>query len=103
MKVELLWFEGCPSYQHAQQLLQQVLREEKVDATIEMVQVHDHAEAVAQRFLGSPTVRLDGVDSFAEPGQDNFAMQCRIYRTPEGLKGWPTKEMLRAAVRARKP
>lgn len=101
MKVELLWFDGCPSYRHAQELLEQVLREENIVAPIEMVQVHDSADAFAKKFLGSPTIRLNGADPFAEPGQNNFAMQCRVYRTPEGLKGWPTKEMIRAAVRER--
>jgi hypothetical protein len=100
MKIELLWFDECPSYLPARALLEQVLREEKVDATIEMVQVRDDADAVAKKFLGSPTIRLNGVDPFAERGQDQFAMQCRVYRTPEGLKGVPTKDMLRAAVRS---
>jgi len=102
VKVELLWFAGCPSYLRAQELLAQVLREEGVDAPIEMIQVHDDAEAIALKFLGSPTIRLNGRDPFAEPGQDQFAMQCRVYRTPAGLKGVPTLEMLRAAVRAQK-
>jgi hypothetical protein len=102
MQVELLWFAGCPSYLRAQELLAQVLREEGVDAPIEMIQVHDDAEAIALKFLGSPTIRLNGRDPFAEPGQDHFAMQCRVYRTPAGLKGVPTLEMLRAAVRAQK-
>ncbi|MDE3089533.1 MAG: DUF2703 domain-containing protein [Chloroflexota bacterium] len=99
MKIELLWFDECPSYQGARELLEQVLREEKIDAAIEMVQVRDHADALAKRFLGSPTIRLNGVDQFAEPGQESFAMQCRVYRTPDGLKGVPTKGMLRAAVK----
>ena len=99
MKIELLWFDDCPSYQNARELLEQALREEKIIAPIEMVQVRDNADAVAQKFLGSPTIRLNGVDPFAEAGQNNFAMQCRVYRTSAGLKGWPTKEMLRDAVK----
>ncbi len=99
MKVELLWFDGCPSYQRARELIEQVLREEEIDAPIEMIQVHDDEQAIRMKFLGSPTIRLNGVDPFAEPGQGNFAMQCRVYRAPEGLKGWPTKAMLRAVVR----
>ncbi len=99
MKIELLWFDECPSYQEARTRLEQVLCEEGIDAVIEMIQVHDHTDAVARKFLGSPTIRLNGIDPFAEPGQDNFAMQCRVYRTPAGLKGTPTKEMLRAAVK----
>jgi hypothetical protein len=100
MKIELLWFDGCPSYQEARASLEQVLREEGIDAPVEMIQVRDHADAVTRKFLGSPTIRLNGVDPFAQPGQNNFAMQCRVYRTPDGLKGSPTKEMLRAAVRS---
>ncbi len=102
MKVELLWFDGCASYQHAREMLTRVLREERIDTPIEMVQVRDGADAVAKKFLGSPTIRLNGVDPFALPGQANFAMQCRVYRTPAGLKGWPTEEMLRGAVRSQK-
>lgn len=101
MKVELYWFDGCPSYERARALLEQVLREEKTPAQIEMIQVHNETEAQTWRFLGSPTIHLDGVDPFASEGQEHYAMQCRVYRTPEGLKGWPTKEMLRQAVRER--
>ncbi len=100
MRIELLWFDGCPSYQRARDILEQVLREENIAARIEMIQVSDDADARAKKFLGSPTIRLNGVDPFAEPGQENYAMQCRVYRTPDGLKGVPTKEMLRAAVKA---
>jgi hypothetical protein len=99
MKVELLYFDGCPSYRTVQRLLDQVLAEEGIAATVAMVRIEDEADALRQQFLGSPTLRFDGVDPFAKPGQDNFAMQCRVYHTPEGLKGWPTKEMLRTAVR----
>lgn len=102
MKVELLWFAGCPSYLLARERLAQVLREEGIDVPIEMIEIKDDADAIAHKFLGSPTIRLDGRDPFAEPGQEDFAMQCRVYRTPVGLKGVPTLEMLRAAVRARK-
>lgn len=99
MRIELFWFDGCPSYLRARDILEQVLREENIAARIEMIQVSDDADALAKKFLGSPTIRLNGADPFAEPGQGNYAMQCRVYCTPEGLKGVPTKEMLRAAVK----
>ncbi len=99
MKVELLWFEDCPNYARAADLLREVLREASVAAEVELVQVRDNADAIAQQFLGSPTVRLNGVDPFALEGQTNYALQCRVYLTPEGMRGMPTKEMLRAVVR----
>lgn len=99
MKIELLWFDGCPSHQRAKELLEEVLREENTVAEIKMIQVRNNADAVEKHFLGSPTIRINGVDPFAEPNQKSFAMQCRMYRTPESLKDVPTKAMLRAAVR----
>ncbi len=99
MKIELLWIDGCPSYQRTKELLEQVLREENLNINIEMVQVRDNDDAVAKKFLGAPTIRINGIDPFAQPDQNNFAMQCRVYQTPAGLRGVPTKEMLRAAVR----
>jgi len=99
MKVEILWFDECPSYQLTRELLAQVLREEKINAAIEMIQVRDNADARAKKFLGSPTIRINNVDPFAELNQNTFAMQCRVFRTPDGLKGVPTKEMLRRMVR----
>ncbi len=98
MKIELYWFDGCPSYRAARELLEQTLREEKIDAPIEMIQVLDESDATAKKFLGSPTIRINGIDPFAHPNQTNFAIQCRVYQTPEGLRGVPTREMLRTAL-----
>jgi hypothetical protein len=53
------------------------------------------------RFLGSPTVRVDGRD--VEPGadeRDEFALACRVYRTQDGLRGQPDPEWITAALRA---
>ncbi|MBI3913174.1 MAG: hypothetical protein HY327_03090 [Chloroflexi bacterium] len=99
MKIEILWFSDCPNYQRAADLLREVLRAETIAAAVEMVQVVDDADARAQKFLGSPTIRLNGVDPFALPAQTQYALQCRVYRTPDGLRGMPTREMLKDAVR----
>ncbi|MFL5852588.1 MAG: hypothetical protein ACJ77G_08915 [Solirubrobacteraceae bacterium] len=58
-------------------------------------------EAQRLRFLGSPTVRVDGRD--VEPGADvreDFGLKCRLYRTEDGLTGTPAEEWLVAAIRA---
>ena len=59
----------------------------------------DDAERL--RFLGSPSVRVNGHD--VEPGADErttFMFACRLYRTPEGLAGQPASEWVRAALTA---
>jgi len=97
MKVELLYFDECPSYQTAERLLREALAEEGLPDNVERIEVADDADAQRLKFVGSPTIRINGVDPFLH-GQADFGMECRVYMTPEGLKGWPTKDMLHEAL-----
>ncbi|MDV6271723.1 alkylmercury lyase [Rhodococcus globerulus] len=57
-------------------------------------------EAAAVPFAGSPTILIDGVDAF--PNADRVTeLACRVYRTEEGAKGYPTVSQLTAAIRER--
>ncbi len=98
MRIELLYFDDCPSYQDARATLEQILAEESISAQIEMVRVVDDDDAQPRQFVGSPTLRVNGADLFPEQTSGIFAMQCRVYRTPQGFKGVPTKEVLRDAL-----
>jgi hypothetical protein len=98
LQVELLYFEGCPSYQTADRLLREALAEERLPADVALIEVADETDARRLRFVGSPTLRFNGIDPFLS-GEANYGMECRLFATPEGLKGWPTKDMLRDAVR----
>lgn len=99
MKIELLYFAGCPSYRDTLSTLEQVLAAEKIDAQIEMVRIIDEDDARQKQFVGSPTLRADGEDLFPEQTSGVFAMQCRVYWTTQGFKGTPTFDMLRGALR----
>ncbi len=98
MRMELLYFDDCPSYQDARATLEQILAEESITAQIEMIPVVDNDDAQAKQFFGSPTLCMNGADLFPEQTSGIFAMQCRVYRTPQGFKGVPSKEMLRDAL-----
>ena len=97
-RIELLYFESCPSYRIANRLLREALDEERLSADIALIQVVDQTDARRLRFVGSPTIRFDGVDPFLR-GEAAYGIECRLFATPEGLKGWPTKDMLRSALR----
>jgi hypothetical protein len=61
--------------------------------------IPDEAAAQRERFLGSPTVRVDGRD--VEPGaeqRDDFGLKCRLYRLPTGLRGAPLDEWVLDAL-----
>jgi hypothetical protein len=100
MRVELLWWEGCPSHPETLADLERVLDEEGVDAEVELVEVESDDQARAERFPGSPTVRLDGEDAFPSTEVEPFSLTCRVYRLRDGtVSATPDPEDLRAAVR----
>ena len=68
MYIELLYFDGCPTYKPAQQALKQALLEEGFEARIQLLAVNTNEEAQGMQFPGSPTIRVNGRDFF--PGLD---------------------------------
>jgi len=101
VKVELLYFDGCPGYRKAEQSLAGALSQEGIRSEVELVAVNTDEEAGALKFPGSPTIRMDGQDLFPSSAgdRDDQRLCCRVYATPEGLKDHPTEEMIRAALR----
>ena len=103
MRVELLWWEGCPSYRETLDDLKRVLAEEGVRAEVELVEVETDEQARAERFPGSPTIRLDGADALSEAeaaAGEPFSLTCRVYRLRDGrISATPDPEDLREAVR----
>jgi hypothetical protein len=100
VKVELLWWDGCPSHPETLADLRAVLRDEGVDAEVELTEVETDEQAQREHFPGSPTIRLDGEDAFpAEPGEP-FSLTCRIYRLRDGrVSPTPDPEAIRDALR----
>ena len=100
MTVELLWWDGCPSYPEALTELNRILREEGVDADVELVEVASDEQARRERFPGSPTVRIDGEDVVPPVNGDPFSLTCRIYRLRDDrILPTPDPEDVRAAIR----
>lgn len=102
LKVELLYFDGCPTYLEAERNLRTVLDEEGVDAGISLMAVNTGEEARRLRFPGSPTIRIGGRDLFPVSERSRWGLACRVCPTPEGPRGAPTPEMLRAALDRRR-
>ena len=101
VRVELLYFEGCPNWQRTLATVQRLIRELGVEAQVVTVRVNDAADADRRRFLGSPTVRVEGRD--VEPGagaRSAFVCACRLYRSDGALSGEPAERWLREALQA---
>ena len=98
-RVEILYFDGCPNHGPARALVERLASELRVEPEIELVEVADPEAAATLRFLGSPTVRVDGVD--VEPGAEerrDFAFSCRIYRSHGGASEQPAEGWVREAL-----
>ena len=102
MKVEVLYFDGCPNHEALLPHLRELLECSGERADVEFVRVADRDAAERERFLGSPTVRVDGED--VEPGaadRTDFGLKCRLFATPDGLRGMPADEWVLDALQRR--
>mgnify|MGYP001351484549 CR=1 FL=1 len=99
MQIELMYFDGCPSWEGALENLKAALAAEGLQAEIRLVKVEDNEEATRLKFLGSPSFRVNGVDWWSEE-RKQYNLSCRVYATPQGMKGAPTVVMLRKQLRA---
>jgi hypothetical protein len=98
--VELLWWEGCPSTPRAAQELREVLAELGLgDVDVQMREMRTDAEAHDARFVGSPTVMIDGEDA-VPPDENPVGLSCRIYHRRDGrISPTPDPDDLRDALR----
>ncbi len=99
MRVQILYFDGCPNHEALLPALRELLESEGLDVEVELRRITDERAARRERFLGSPSVRVDGRD--VEPdaqARTDYGMKCRLYRTAGGMSGLPPQELLRAAL-----
>lgn len=102
MKIEVLYIADCPNHQAAVERVREVLWTMGMPAIVEEVEVRTQADAEALRFLGSPSVRVDGLDvePEARPVQ-YFGLGCRSYAENGRRSGVPSMDLIRSALKDR--
>jgi hypothetical protein len=97
--VEIVYFDGCPNHHPAIALVERVSRELGIEPDLRLVNVPDQTAAEQLRFLGSPTIRVGGVD--VDPRTEersDYALSCRLFRTDAGIVGQPDERWVREAL-----
>ena len=99
MKIEFLFWRGCPSHPEARELLADVLAAHGIEAEVDEHEVTTQEEAERLAFPGSPTIRVDRQDVDPAGASARPALTCRIYHLPDGrVSPVPTREQLEEAL-----
>jgi hypothetical protein len=97
MDLTVLAVPGCPNVMLLEERLAQVL-EGRRDVTVSRQVIADEDEAASRGMHGSPTILVDGMDPFADPGEP-ASVSCRLYRDGGGqVDGAPSVGQLRLAI-----
>jgi hypothetical protein len=100
VRVSFLYYEECPSHDLALERLREVMAEEGIPNAVEIIEVETEEKAHELRFVGSPTIRIDGQD-IDPPRDPRYALTCRIYRLEDDrISPLPSKDMIRRALRS---
>ena len=99
MKVEVLYIAGCPNHKPAVEQARAALQAVGVPASVGEIEVRTKADADTWQFLGSPTVRVNGLDVEPEArGVQHFGVGCRSYIENGIRSGLPSKELIQTAL-----
>jgi hypothetical protein len=100
VRVSFLYYEECPSYDLALERLRKIMAEEGISREVEVIKVETEDRARELRFVGSPTIRVDGQD-IDPPSDSRYGLTCRAYRLEEDrISPLPSKDMIRRALRS---
>ncbi len=99
MQIEILGFAGCPNFVPAVQRTRAALNRAGVHAEINEVQIESNVAANDSAFLGSPTVRVNGLDvEIAARSSTHFGFSCRTYVVNGIRHGTPPQAWIEAAI-----
>ena len=99
--IDILYFDACPGWRDADERVRQVVGEGGLgeQIVVRAIPIETEEDAIAHRFVGSPTVRIDGRD--LEPAADDrtsYGLQCRVYEAEGRLEGLPPTRWIQRAL-----
>jgi hypothetical protein len=99
VRIDFLFWRGCPSHPEARELLDEVLAARGIEAEVVEREVLSAEEARELAFPGSPTIRVDGRDVDLDGASARPSLTCRIYHLPDGrVSPVPSRQQLEEAV-----
>lgn len=99
VEIELLYTDACPNAAHYLPRLRELIVAAGMTEAVQVRMIDDPEQAERERFLGSPTVRVDGRD--VEPAaahRRDYGLSCRLYVGPNGVSGTPPDDWVLALL-----
>ena len=98
MLVEILVTKDCPHEDAAVDLVGTVANALDLAPRVTVIEIPDLTEAKQRRFVGSPTIRVEGRD-VSPPNNPDASLSCRLYTTTHGLRGVPEESLVLTALK----
>ena len=99
LSIEVLYFEGCPNHAPTVDLVREILHSRGMAGEVKEIEVRTPEQAHSLGFLGSPTIRINGLDVEPEArAVTKFGFSCRTYMDGEKRTGAPSREMISRAL-----
>lgn len=100
IEVIFLYYEDCPSHEQALERLRAVMQQEGMQAEVKVIKVETEEAAQRLRFVGSPTILVNGQDIDSPSAGAHYGLTCRAYRLENGrISPMPSVNMIRRALR----
>ncbi len=96
MRIEVYVGRGCSHVERTREVVNEALAEAgATGAEVAFVQLDSPEEARARRMLGSPTIRVNGIDvEYGDREPDETTTGCRFFATPDGWQPVPARGMI---------
>lgn len=101
MDIDFLYYEECPSHEDALERLRKVLKERGIEADLSVIKVETEQQAQDLKFVGSPTIRIEGRDIDPPAAKAHYGLTCRAFRLENGrISPLPSEAMIREALQS---
>jgi hypothetical protein len=95
MKIEFSYSKTTGIGKDADEAMKQAIEATGVEAEVAYTEVTDSEDAKTKRFLGSPSIRVNGIDvEYGDREPDEYQAGTRYYNTPAGWKPFPHAKLI---------
>ncbi len=95
MRIDFLYSKSTGRGKETEEALKQAIEATEVEAEVVYTEVMDSEDAKTKKFLGSPSIRVEGVDvEYGEREPDEYQAGTRYYNTPQGWKPYPHAKLI---------